>query len=199
MKRFYVYGYVRSKDGQHGSAGSYYYIGKGQRSRKTSKHKRIVNVPNDRSKIIVIARGLHENDAYQLEMLLIHLYGRVDLGTGCLHNKTDGGDGASNPSPEGRARISAAWKGKKRPEFSEIHLERLSSSHLGQVAHNKGKKASAELRAKLSLAHKGKKQSAETIAKRVAKLIGKKRSAEFKQRQPQYMLGNILGVRAAAA
>jgi len=44
---------------------------------------------------------------------LISFYGRKDIGTGCLRNHTDGGDGASNPSNETRIKISQGNKGKK--------------------------------------------------------------------------------------
>jgi hypothetical protein len=44
---------------------------------------------------------------------MIAVFGRKDLGTGILHNRTDGGDGSSGwvPSEETKRKISEAHKG----------------------------------------------------------------------------------------
>ena len=77
------------------------------------------------------------------------MFGRVDLGTGILRNKSDGGDGSSGyiVSPEERKRRSERMKGITRPRWI---YDKIAAS-------NTGKKASAETRAKLSAIHKGKK------------------------------------------
>ena len=60
--------------------------------------------------------NLSEDEAFDLEIKLIAEYGRKDLGTGCLLNFTDGGEGLSNPSKETREKISQANIGKKLNE-----------------------------------------------------------------------------------
>ena len=88
MSIYYVYSYIRESDGTP------YYIGKGKGSRAYSKNHTI-SVPNDRSKIIFLETNLTEQDAFDLEIKLIFEHGRKDLGTGILHNKTNGGEGIS--------------------------------------------------------------------------------------------------------
>jgi hypothetical protein len=97
--KFYVYKYLRSKKSKNGVIGTPYYIGKGVRDRAYSKYHKIV-VPDDKSNIVIVQGKMLEAEALQLEMLLIHLYGRYDLKSGCLHNRTNGGEsnsGSGNP------------------------------------------------------------------------------------------------------
>jgi hypothetical protein len=93
-KIFYVYLYLRSVATQNGPIFSPYYVGKGFKRRAFNKHKRI-SVPIDKTCIVFASQNMTEADAFQLEMLLIYLYGRIDLKTGCLHNLDDGGRGSS--------------------------------------------------------------------------------------------------------
>ena len=44
----------------------------------------------------IIQKNLSQEDAFELEIFLIELYGRKDIKTGILCNLTDGGDGKSN-------------------------------------------------------------------------------------------------------
>jgi NUMOD3 motif len=85
---YYIYFYLRDD-------GSPYYVGKGKGRRAWVKRQRVTKRPNDESKIIIKESNLSENDAFGLEWFYIQWYGRKDLGTGRLLNKTDGGEGVS--------------------------------------------------------------------------------------------------------
>lgn len=114
---FYVYMYTHID-------GSPYYIGKGKGNRMYASHKHRRNedlLPRtngilDKTRITVIQDQLTEKDAHLLESKLICKYGRLDLGTGILHNKTDGGEGFSNKSVETKCKISKALTGIKRSD-----------------------------------------------------------------------------------
>jgi hypothetical protein len=83
---FYVYMYLREN-------GTPYYVGKGKESRvyKVSKNH---YPPEDRTRIL-IQEFSSEEEAFAAEQFFIEYYGRKDLGTGCLRNLTDGGEGTS--------------------------------------------------------------------------------------------------------
>ena len=90
---YYVYAYLRKSDNTP------YYIGKGSNDRAYKRHK-TVTVPKDKTKIVFLETNLSEIGSLALERRMITWYGRKDLGTGILHNKTEGGDGATNRSTE---------------------------------------------------------------------------------------------------
>lgn len=68
--KFYVYAYLRSKDSTTGKAGTPYYIGKGFNRRAYNKHSNI-NIPNEKSRIILLETNLSEIGALALERRMI--------------------------------------------------------------------------------------------------------------------------------
>lgn len=116
---YYVYAYLRSKDSKLAKSGTPYYIGKGTNRRAWTKLRGEIGKPKDPSKIVLLEQNLSEDDALSLEKEMIKLYGRQDLGTGILRNKTDGGEGLSNVSSITRQKMSKAAKARIRKPFSE--------------------------------------------------------------------------------
>ena len=162
MSEFYVYAYLRNKDSSTGKAGTPYYIGKGTGNRAYVKH--YAPLPKDKSNITFIKQHLTEQQAHDLEIELIAKYGRKDLGTGILHNRTNGGEGISNPSVATREKLAYA----KRNESAETRLKRSIA------AKNRVRRpCSEETKRKISQANQGRKRTAEAKKKQSAAKKGK--------------------------
>jgi hypothetical protein len=109
--RFYTYAYLRKNR-------TPYYIGKGSFNRAYVNHK-YVSRPKDKSRIIFLKQNLTEEEAFKHEIYMISVFGRKDLGTGILRNKTNGGDGTSGHAP---------WNKGKTGIYSEETLQKMKKT-----------------------------------------------------------------------
>lgn len=173
--KYYVYAYLREN-------GTPYYIGKGTGNRAWSKGKGEVGKPKDNNRILIVEKNLTLTGSLAIERRLIRWYGRIDLVTGILRNRTDGGDGGqgatlgSKLSQETRKKISIAHIGKKRNPMSIESKKKLSEALKGK---NVGKIRSEEHKQRLSKILKGKKLQP--------------LSEETKQKLRNYHLGKTVG------
>ena len=150
---YYTYAYLREDK-------TPYYIGKGTGKRIYSTNRKGLKPPKDKSRIIYLKQNLTEEEAFRHEIYMIDVFGRKDLGTGILHNRTDGGDGTSGSlrSDESRRKKSEAHKGENHHMYGKTHSEetrrKISEG-------NKNKILTEETKKRMSDAHKGKTRSEE--------------------------------------
>jgi hypothetical protein len=101
---FYTYLWLRED-------GTPYYVGKGKGRRGFENNSHRQHCPSRER--IVVNYWPDEGTAYSYEKYLIDFYGRIDLGTGCLRNLTDGGEGSNY------------WQGKQRSEDTKKKLREV--------------------------------------------------------------------------
>ena len=178
---YYTYAYLREDK-------TPYYIGKGQGNRIYDKRK-TTKPPKDKSRVIFLKQNLTEEEAFKHEIYMIAVFGRKDLGTGILHNRTGGGEGSSGrvPSEETRRRLSESGKGRTHSEETKKKMSEAAKGNTYSLGHipseeykrkmseaSKGKIISKETRRKLSEWNKGKTLSEETRRKMSEERKGKK-------------------------
>ena len=112
-----------------------------------------ISVPKDKSRIVFLRGPLTKAAAAAWEMFYISKFGRKDLGSGYLLNRSSGGEGLQDPSPETRRKISAAGKGRPPSPLAVAHIRTF-----GMLP------KSEEHKKKISLAQKGRKLSPEHAA-----------------------------------
>lgn len=133
MDIFVVYAYCRED-------GTYYYIGKGKPSRPYRKRGyKGINPPKDRSRILILHSDLSEETAFEYEKKLILFYGRKDLNSGLLRNRTDGGEGSSG------WKHTQEFKERKSTLTKESHKKNRDSDGKSKLA----KRAAAALNLRL--------------------------------------------------
>jgi hypothetical protein len=172
--RFYTYAYLREDK-------TPYYIGKGQGNRINLNGGRTCNKPKDKSRIIFLKQNLTEEEAFKHEIYMIAVFGRKDLETGILHNKTNGGEGPSGYkfSDESKEKMRQKAKGRK---YSEKTKQKLSELRKGKKVHSEEWKKIQSEKMKGNTYGLGIKPSPETLRKRSEKLKGRVMSEEQKKR-----------------
>jgi|LauGreDrversion4_2_1035121.scaffolds.fasta_scaffold384816_2 hypothetical protein len=141
---YYTYAFLREDK-------TPYYIGKGKGNRAYRRRKTDIKPPKDKSRILILKNNLTEEEAFRHEVYMIAVFGRKDLGTGILRNRTDGGEGASNPSQETRE--------KKKIPLSQETKDKISKALIGKNNPFFGKKHSRETKNKISISVSGENNS----------------------------------------
>lgn len=127
-----------------------FYVGMGNKKRPYTKTKRNLHWNNIVNKhgyyVEVLTENMSFEDAKELEVFLISLYGRKDNKTGILCNLTDGGEGTINLTENSRKKISQSRKGVRTLPLDYVrtkeHCEKLSLAKKGKESAFKGKKHS---------------------------------------------------------
>jgi group I intron endonuclease len=184
--RFYTYAYLREDR-------TPYYVGKGTGKRIYSKRKNI-SLPKDKSRIIFLKQNLTEEEAFKHEIYMIAVFGRKDLGTGILHNKTNGGDGISGfrHSEKSKNEMSKKRKGENNAFYGKKHspetIKRLSKNKKGMVSVFLGKNHSQETKDKISNLKKGKYVGDKNP------MFGKTHSQEAKDKISEANTGRVVSI-----
>lgn len=148
-KRFYTYAYLREDM-------TPYYIGKGVRNRAFIKHQKGIQLPKDKTRIIFLKQNLTEEEAFKHEIYMIAVFGRKDLGTGILYNRTNGGDGVSGRIFSEDQRKNIGLDTKKKWEsgvFTESSYEKWRDASKGENNPMYGKTHTEEAREKIRNTH----------------------------------------------
>lgn len=141
----------------------------GKRNFKCSKIRKIKKETNLKPIIVKVKKNINEKEAFDLEIKLISLIGRFNLGKGPLTNLTNGGEGASGCiwTEERKRKLSKRVSGKLNPMYGKTFTKehKLKCAHHGENHHMFGKKHSEETLKKMSKSLTGRKLSKETIEK----------------------------------
>jgi hypothetical protein len=170
-KRFYTYAYLREDR-------TPYYIGKGSGRRYYSRKKTDIKPPKDKSRVILLKQNLTEEEAFRHEIYMIAIFGRKNLKTGILLNRTDGGQGSSNFSEEALKKIS---------ESSKNRVYSLKT-RIKKIKFSKGRLHTEETKEKIRQANIGKKISEETKRKMKNKILSEEHRNTISNLQRRHFL-----------
>jgi len=161
--RFYTYAYLREDR-------TPYYVGKGEGRRLYKKGKGEVKPPKDKLRIIFLKQNLTEDEAFKHEIYMIAVFGRKNIGTGILRNRTNGGDGLSGyvPTPETILKLkNRKCSEKTKEKIGKSNKKAWENEELRKRMSDmkKGMPIPEERKKKISLGHMGKIVSEETKQK----------------------------------
>ena len=167
-KRFYTYAYLRVD-------GTPYYVGKGTGDRAYRDKGRPCKPPQDKKRILILKNNLFEEEAFRHEIYMISIFGRKDLGTGILRNRSIGGGNAAEGrivSEETRKKISNKLKGNI---ISAETRKKISQAGIGR-------KFNEETRKKISEKSKNRKRENWEIERLKTLNVGRQTSEETKKK-----------------
>ncbi len=183
---YYTYAYLREDR-------TPYYIGKGEKDRIYKKGKGEVKLPKDKSRIIYLKQNLTEQEAFKHEIYMIAVFGRKDLGTGILRNRSNGGEGASGliHSDETKRKLCEKRKlfyenGGKHPMLGKKH-SRETIIKMSEV--KKGKKLTDEHKEKIKKSTEGKHSTYGMLGKSHSQETKRKISEANKKIDHSFMRG----------
>jgi len=124
---FYTYAFLREDR-------TPYYVGKGKGNRAYRKRLKGVKRPQDEKRILILKKGLTEQEAFRHEKYMIAVFGRKDLGTGILLNRSEGGEGNSGyrHTEKTKIRLRETSTGRKFKPRTKLHRKRLSAALRGK-------------------------------------------------------------------
>lgn len=155
--QYYTYAYLRED-------GNPYYIGKGKGRRAYQKHNGFY--PPSKNRILILKQNLTEENAFNHEIYMINVFGRKNLGTGILHNKTNGGRGCSKKIMN-EMDIYNRKKGRLGKSLSKSHKKRIGESNKGvsRISDERKEELREEIKNKPKMSRKGIFHSGETKMK----------------------------------
>ena len=184
--QYYTYAYLRED-------GTPYYVGKGEKNRIYKKGKCEVKPPKDKSKIIFLKQNLTEQEAFKHEIYMIAVFGRKDLGTGILRNRTNGGEVSSGLKMSDNAKRKIKQKrklffenGGKHPLLGKNHSEETKRK-MSEV--KKGKKLSEQHKENIRKSTEGKHSTYGMLGKTHSPETKRKMSESQKERDNSFLKG----------
>ena len=149
---YYTYAWLRLD-------GTPYYIGKGSYGRAFDRRRRYCPSPD---RILILKKNLTEEEAFKHEIYMISIFGRKDIGTGILHNKTNGGEGAKGykHTEENKKLIGDSQRGPLNHNYGKPEAARHITGLRGKNSPNWKRKRSPETRNKMSEVKLGSKNPA---------------------------------------